>query len=221
MDSEEQQAVMKKYWHKTTVTLPKAMWIEAKCAPDCTIPKFLEIGEWRYNKSFESTEKELISMKASLEIGCGIGRLVFPTCERFETSYGIDISENMIKYANEIKESNSAYSSAQFYVTKGTGEIPLDDESISYVYSFICFQHIPYVEIQLKYILEIDRILVDGGLAKLLISHANNKGNCATYTGVSKEQISSVLSKKDTKVLKKETHDNKNYWLFLKKKKVL
>lgn len=84
-----------------------------------------------------------------LEIGCGIGRLMR------EGYYGIDISEEMLKIARDIRPD------CHFSETDGR-TIPFANNFFNHVYSVLLFQHLP-IEGVTEYLLETSRVLTHLG----------------------------------------------------------
>lgn len=98
-----------------------------------------------------------------LEIGAGIGRLVKPMASHFRLSLGIDISPRMVEYSWDYL-ADTPY--ALVYLTDGTS-IPRSDESVDYVYSYICFQHLQGYEEVRTYLKESLRVLKPGGVIRV------------------------------------------------------
>lgn len=108
---------------------------------------------------------ELAPDAAALEIGCGVGRLLVPLSTRVATVYGVDISEVMI---GKSKEYCADRPNVGTRVTDGTLEA-FADGSLDFVYSFIVFQHIPFVEAIETYVREAGRVLAPGGLLRFQV----------------------------------------------------
>ncbi len=97
--------------------------------------------------------------RRALEIGCGPGRLILPLSRHFDEIYGVDISDEMIRIAQErLRQIPNAH----FLVNNGFDLAPLEDNYFSFVYSYVVFQHIPSKEIVLNYLFEIQRVLLPG-----------------------------------------------------------
>lgn len=94
--------------------------------------------------------------KVFLELGCGTGRETRYYTEVFDTIYGVDVSENMIEKAKK------RVSGATLLVCDGE-TLPVPDNSIDIVYSFIVLQHCPK-DIVLSYFKEVKRVLRKGGV---------------------------------------------------------
>ena len=96
--------------------------------------------------------------KVVLEIGCGVGRLFRGLSNKFETVYGIDISETII-----IKGKKQCPVSAHWVIGDGKTLSGIDDETINHVLSFKVFQHISDMKIIESYFKDIFRVLHSGG----------------------------------------------------------
>lgn len=89
--------------------------------------------------------------KPSLEIGCGVARLMEPG------DYGIDISQKMLDIARQRQPKG------HYRTTKGL--IPYKDRTFMSVYSMLTFQHIEPVEVA-TYISEAFRVLKSKGILR-------------------------------------------------------
>jgi SAM-dependent methyltransferase len=217
---------MKTYWSSFTKDMTKAMYIIRSDNKSWKLNDFLKSGVEDYNQFFLKEENNLIPNKDSiLEIGCGMGRMLYATENRFNKTYGIDIDEGMIKFAKKLPPYNSKRN--EFIVSDGLGTINLSNDIISYAISIICFQHMPYKDIQIKYINEIERVLKPNGIAKLMIQHENWKSNrevsCGYGVGLSSENFQSYLIKSDViQIIEssgwKGDSGKRNFWVIFKKK---
>jgi ubiquinone/menaquinone biosynthesis C-methylase UbiE len=105
--------------------------------------------------------------RRALEIGCGPGRLMRPMSRNFGELHGVDVSDEMIRLA---QERFGASRSIHLRVTSGADLAPLASDYFDFVYSYAVFQHIPSREVVLAYCDEIRRVLKDGGLARLQLN---------------------------------------------------
>ena len=102
--------------------------------------------------------------KKILEIGYGGGRLLLAASSCFSESIGIDIHKNSsIVEAEFLKR---GVHNATFIQSDGS-TLPLENEEIDVVYSFIVLQHVEKIEIFNAYIAETYRVLKRGGIAIL------------------------------------------------------
>jgi ubiquinone/menaquinone biosynthesis C-methylase UbiE len=104
------------------------------------------------------------SMWKALEIGCGPGRLMRPMSRHFSEIHGVDVSDEMIALARErLRDTPNAHP----HVTDGATLAEFPGESFDFVYSYAVFQHVPSREIISSYMRETQRVLKNGGLARL------------------------------------------------------
>lgn len=97
--------------------------------------------------------------ETALEIGCGIGRLMIPLSEHFTDVFGVDISPEMVRYAMfHLSATKNCYA----MLTDGN-TFPVQSDVVDFVYSVICFQHIPYLYMIMQYLKETKRVLKVGG----------------------------------------------------------
>ena len=100
-----------------------------------------------------------------LDIGCGIGRVLKPLANHFQTLVGIDVSSTMIAQS---KAWLSEYPQITTFETSGLDLCEFKDQSFNLVYSYVAFQHMPRPVFE-QYLLEINRVLSpDGYLAMQL-----------------------------------------------------
>ena len=97
----------------------------------------------------------------ALDFGCGVGRLSQALCATFERVDGIDISDSMIRKAQEFNR----YGDRCNYQVNVNDDLRLfAADQFDFVYSNITLQHIP-PQYALRYIAEFIRILRPGGIA--------------------------------------------------------
>ncbi len=101
--------------------------------------------------------------RKALEIGCGPGRLMRPMSRHFGEIHGVDISDEMIRLAQEqLKD----IPHARVHVTPDSSLSMFSGGSFDFVYSYIVFQHIPDRDIVLNYLREAGRVLKPGGILR-------------------------------------------------------
>lgn len=105
----------------------------------------------------------------TLEIGCGIGRLVQYFARIFAEAHGIDVSPEMIARGREYLRH---VPNAQLHLGDGRTLADLADESFDFVISYAVFQHIPSKEVLRSYVREAWRVLKPGGRMKYLLKTA-------------------------------------------------
>lgn len=99
-----------------------------------------------------------------LEIGHGGGRILAAASRAFKDAVGVDIHNNNEKVLQEL--ASRGIENVRLIQTDGQ-TIPLDQESVDVVYSFIVLQHVEKMSILEKYVSEAHRVLKPGGLAVL------------------------------------------------------
>ncbi len=102
----------------------------------------------------------------ALEIGYGGGRLLNASACFFGTALGIDVHEEEAAVASLLAQLGR--DNVRLIRTDGS-TIPVPDESIDFVYSFIVLQHLPSVQAFRRYVTETHRVLRPGGLAQLYV----------------------------------------------------
>jgi len=102
--------------------------------------------------------------KIALEIGHGGGRILAAACSFFKKVIGVDIHDNNDKVDAELK--SRGLKSYQLIQTNGN-EIPIEDSTLDFVYSFIVLQHVEKLSVFKKYLSETYRLLKAGGIAIL------------------------------------------------------
>ena len=91
-----------------------------------------------------------------LDLGCGNGRL-YKMIEKLNVDYiGIDLSENLIKKAEEL------YPNAKFYVASAL-DLPFPDNMFDKIISIAVLHHIPSYKLRIKFMEEAYRVLKKDG----------------------------------------------------------
>ena len=100
----------------------------------------------------------------ALEIGYGGGRLLNAAASFFGRVIGIDVHDEQEAVAALL--ASCGRENVELVRTDGR-TIPVSDESVDVVYSFIVFQHLPSVDAFERYLSETNRVLRYGGVAQL------------------------------------------------------
>jgi SAM-dependent methyltransferase len=100
----------------------------------------------------------------ALEIGYGGGRLLNAACSFFHHAIGVDIHSEQ-QAAEEFLNSQGK-SNFTLHTCDGIS-LPVESESIDFVYSFIVLQHLPRFSTFESYWRETHRVLRPGGVAQL------------------------------------------------------
>jgi SAM-dependent methyltransferase len=111
-----------------------------------------------------------IRTHVGLELGCGVGRLLFPLTGHFEEMVGVDIAEGMIQRAKSFASDNGV---ENVTLTAISGPEDLLHKAgkyggkIDFLYSLLVFQHIPDFEVIEGYLHAVSVLLEDKGIAYL------------------------------------------------------
>lgn len=108
-----------------------------------------------------------------LEIGCGIGRMVQFLAVIFAEVHGLDVAPAMIEQARRFL---ARFDNVRLHVGSGRALDGIADESLDLVVSHAVFQHVPELAVVSDYVRETRRVLVPGGLFKLLVKTAPWEG---------------------------------------------
>jgi ubiquinone/menaquinone biosynthesis C-methylase UbiE len=91
-----------------------------------------------------------------LDLGCGNGRL-YKRIQSLGVDYtGIDLSENLIKKAEEL------YPQAKFYVASAL-DLSFPDSTFDKIISIAVLHHIPSYKLRIKFMEEVHRVLKKDG----------------------------------------------------------
>lgn len=138
-----------------------------------------------------------------LEIGFGGGRLLAAASRYFSHVYGVDIHKHFPKVENllETRQVNN------FTLLEGNGSnIPLEKESIDFIYSFIVLQHLPTIDVLESYFKEVKRVLKKGQPACLYIGHLPFNYRGMKYQDV---QLRSVETTRENTLLLRPSYTKK------------
>jgi ubiquinone/menaquinone biosynthesis C-methylase UbiE len=102
-------------------------------------------------------------LEHAVEIGCGIGRYTIHLAERFTRVDAIDVSETMVRLAEE----HGMPGHVSLHVGSGRDLAPVASGSADLVFSHLVFQHIADETAIAGYLAETARVLKPGGAAVL------------------------------------------------------
>jgi len=108
---------------------------------------------------------------AALEIGCGMGRLMRQLSPKFKRIYGVDISEQMIRFS---KKYLRGLKNTETRLGSGYDLAGFKDNSCNFVYSIITFQHIQDAGIVRNYLEEVYRVLKPHGYFVIQVHTSEN-----------------------------------------------
>jgi SAM-dependent methyltransferase len=105
-----------------------------------------------------------------LELGCGIGRLLFPLARRFQQAMGVDIAEGMVRQAVSFAGNNGTENACFLHISGPEDFLQKARSHIGncdFIYSLLVFQHIPEFSTIEGYLHAIRVLLHKHGLAYL------------------------------------------------------
>ena len=149
-----------------------------------------------------------------IDLGCGTGRMTEFMNSDFDKVIGVDISSKMIKNGRK-----RLGKSSDIKLIESDGEsIPLDDNSVDVVFSYLVFQHIKEKKMVEKNFEEVYRILRPDGLFKVRIRSdkvdVNKWWGGVNYT---EQSIGKLIKEVGFDLLKTEPVKDYGFWLWLKK----
>lgn len=129
---------------------------------------FMAKGERVFAKDVEPLLKRIGGPKENIvvaEYGCGVGRILKPVYEAGYRTFGIDISETMLRHCRTI-----APGVQDLYLLNTDGSSGAPGASADLVFSFAVVKHISVLSNYIKAIDEICRILKPGGILALNVN---------------------------------------------------
>ena len=179
-----------------------------------TEERFRQSGQEDYQR-FILKDSLLTSRDNILEIGCGIGRMTEFLAADFKKVFCLDISKTMINMA---KERLGQLKNVSFIETDGT-TIPIKDESIDIVFSYIVFQHIKSKDMIKKYFEQAGRVLKPKGIFKVLLKSNGHDFLDRWWGGVSLSfnEVKKLSKKNNLKIINTEPVPAGRIWLWLTK----
>jgi SAM-dependent methyltransferase len=131
----------------------------ARGGPDpWTDEEFYERGRLHWERFLGEWRRYGLDVAQCLEIGCGAGRITAHLAQTFTTVHAVDVSAAMIAYAGARVTSANVL----FHVTDGM-TLPVENASVSAVFSTHVFQHFDSVAQATRYFVEVARVLAPGG----------------------------------------------------------
>lgn len=131
---------------------------------------------WKSGVRIASEEFQPIIQKSGIqhqvvaELGCGIGRLLIPTSKYFKRAFGIDVSPEMARLANQNaieREAHNVHCVAVFKPDEIATDLPDLLGEVDFLYSYLVFQHIEDFEVIRSYVHSVSRLLSPKGIAYL------------------------------------------------------
>jgi SAM-dependent methyltransferase len=169
-------------------------------------------------KGLEWDLKRVRGKDAALEIGCGPGRLMRPLSRNFGEIHGVDVSDEMIRLAEErLRDTPNAHPRH----SSGSDLAMFPDEKFDFVYSYAVFQHIPSREVVFNYLREARRVLKTGGILRCQLNglppHAKQYD---TWSGVriTEDEITQFARDEDMQLLVVEQIWTQYMWITCRKR---
>lgn len=197
-------------WEKLAKSNSK-YYINSDFGKGITEKEFIESGVKDYQK-YIVNDSFIKAFDTILEIGCGIGRLLDCMLRDalFNNIIGIDISGEMIQQARRRLADSP---NLKLIETDGYN-IPLEDNSIDFVFSFLVFQHFKTKEMIESNFREVFRVLNKKGLFKVRV-RTDIVTLDSWWGGIAcDEKIALDIG---FKLVQKETVGNFGLWLWLAK----
>jgi SAM-dependent methyltransferase len=123
---------------------------------------FFELGE-HFASVLVDPVLDGVAQGRALDHGCGVGRVTRALAHRFDEVVGVDVSPEMVRRAQELHPEEE-FPNVTFQATDGL-HLPLDPDSVDFVFSYEVFQHLPSREVIRGNLLEVARVLRPDGLA--------------------------------------------------------
>jgi SAM-dependent methyltransferase len=106
----------------------------------------------------------------AMELGCGVGRLIFPLAAHFQELVGVDIAEGMVQRARRFAGDNRI-ANVRFSAISGPEDLLLRAGNyagkINFLYSLLVFQHIQDLSTIEGYLHVLGILLEENGIAYL------------------------------------------------------
>ena len=110
-------------------------------------------------------DKKALSTQTSLEIGCGVGRVLRAASSVFNKSIGVDVSQKAIEEATRLLEDRT---NVELVLGDGDSLEPVESSSVDLVYTFAALSSMP-VAVITSYLKEANRVLKPGANARLQV----------------------------------------------------
>lgn len=131
--------------------------------------------------------------KCCVEIGAGVGRLLAHMGRHFKLCLGVDYSPSLVNLSRKYLKEYGAH--VRVMLNDGA-HLPLHDETIDFVYSFTCFQHMTDHIIARSNIREAFRVLRPGGFCRIQVVRGNpmERGRYDGIVFVDNDQIADAFT---------------------------
>jgi SAM-dependent methyltransferase len=156
------------------------MWVvltdEGKRGGKWTPEEFFATGKVEIKQVLQTIQEAGVAINPgiALDFGCGLGRLSQALAEHFRHVDGVDVSDSMIRQA---QQHNKFADRVQYHVNVKTDLSLFPRNRFDFIYSKIVLQHIPTRD-QLLYIAEFMDLLNKGGVAYFQTIHCHGWRAC-------------------------------------------
>lgn len=127
---------------------------------DWDLESFLSSGRQTIARLLDSVLHQ--PQGVALDLGCGVGRLTLALADHCDHVYGLDVSPEMIRRANQIKV-DLAKTNVDFLCNNGRDLSSIPSASCDLALSYIVLQHLPDPRLVSGYIRELGRVVKPGG----------------------------------------------------------
>jgi SAM-dependent methyltransferase len=130
---------------------------------------------------------------SGLDIGCGDGRSTFEVQRRIGNRYklvGLDFDARAIHFARLFAPE------VESHVTDATGTLPLENESIQFLYSREVLEHVPPDQVA-NFVYEQFRVLQSGGIAIVVVPSARLRLSPKHYHHYTELELTQVFHRFD------------------------
>jgi SAM-dependent methyltransferase len=169
-------------------------------------------------KMLEWDLKRVRGRDAALEIGCGPGRLMRPLSRNFGEIHGVDVSDEMIRLAQErLRNTPNAHA----HHSSGSDLAMFPDDKFDLVYSYAVFQHIPSRDVVFNYLREAKRVLKTGGILRCQMNGLPpDAKQYDTWSGVriTEEEVRQLAREQDMQLLVVEQIWTQYMWITCRKR---
>jgi len=147
-------------------------WFDGPKGENETTDAAFEKAEDVFNRLMLPSAKKYLkklNTKTSLDIGYGSGGQVLAASLYFDKAYGLDVHEEADFVMEELNKRGIKDEEVELVVGDGK-TIPLPEESIDFVHSWVTFMHLGTVENIRNYLKEVYRVMKPGGVGVVFFS---------------------------------------------------